>query len=156
MAMLYYHAELRNYAVVGTANKNEHGQGFFVKYGDSGVDIAPIEHLYKTQVYQLARELDVPLEIQQRPPTSDTYSAPTTQEEFFFRLPFELMDLLWYAQENQVPIEEVAQTLGLTAVQVQRAFDDFVRKERTTTYLRTPSLNLAATPNHETADGNLP
>ena len=66
------------------------------------------------------------------------------------------MDLLWYAQENQVPIEEVAQTLGLTAVQVQRAFDDFVRKERTTTYLRTPSLNLAATPNHETADGNLP
>ena len=82
MAMLYYHAELRNYAVVGTANKNEHGQGFFVKHGDGGVDVQPITHLFKTQVYQLAEYLGIPQDIRERIPTSDTYSAPQTQEEF--------------------------------------------------------------------------
>ena len=141
-AMLYYHAELRNHAVIGTPNKNEHDQGFFVKYGDGGVDLKPIVHLYKTQVYQLARYLDVPQVIQERTPTSDTYSAPSTQEEFFFRLPFETMDLLWYAQENGLSEEETARGLGLETIQVHRAFEDFTRKARTTAYLRTPPLDL--------------
>ena len=143
MAMLYYHAELRNYAVIGTPNKNEHEQGFFVKHGDGGADLMPIVHLYKTQVYQLARELGVPEIIQQRVPTTDTYSAPSTQEEFFFRLPFATMDLLWYGQEHQIPIEDVANALALTPIQVQRAYDDFTRKTRTTAYLRTPPLHMA-------------
>ncbi len=142
MAMVYYHAELRNYLVIGTPNKNEHDQGFFVKFGDGGSDVRPIVHLYKTQIYQLARFLGVPEVIQQRPPTSDTYSAPTTQEEFFFRLPFATMDLLWYAQEHGVPVAEVAAALGLQPVQVQRAFDDFTRKHRTTEFLRQPPLEL--------------
>jgi NAD+ synthase len=137
MAMLYYHAELRNYAVVGTPNKNEHDQGFFVKWGDGGYDVAPIRHLYKTQVYQLAEYLDVPREIRQATPTTDTYSAPSTQEEFFFRLPFEVMDLLWYAQEHDVPAEEAAEVMGLTEEQVERVFRDLVQKNRTTRYLRT-------------------
>jgi NAD+ synthase len=140
MSTLYYHAESRNYAVIGTANKNEHDQGFFVKYGDGGVDIQPIAHLYKTQIYQLAKFLEVPDEIQRRPPTTDTYSASCTQQEFFFRLPFETMDLLWYAQEHQIPISEVAQGMGLTEVQVQRAYNDFSRKERATDYLRMPPI----------------
>lgn len=142
MAMLYYHAELRNFAVIGTANKNEHHQGFFVKYGDGGVDVRPITHLYKTQIYQLARFLDVPEEIQRRPPTTDTYSARSTQQEFFFRLPFETMDLLWYAQENSVPVSEVSKVMELNEQQVQRAFTDFSRKSRTTEYLRTQPLGL--------------
>ncbi len=143
MSMLYYHAELRNYAVIGTANKNEHGQGFFVKWGDGGVDIRPIIHLFKTQIYQLAEYLDVPEEVRQRPPTSDTYSAHQTQEEFFFRLPFKTMDLLWYALENDVPVPEVAAGMGLTEEQVQRAFNDFLRKQRTTDYLRMPPVELS-------------
>lgn len=138
MAMLYYHAEVNNYAVIGTGNKNEHDQGFFVKYGDGGADLKPIAHLYKTQVYQLAKYLDIPEEIQERTPTTDTYSAHSSQEEFFFRLPFETMDLLWYAQENDFPVTEVAEIMGLTEVQVQRAFNDFKRKQRTTEYLRIP------------------
>jgi NAD+ synthase len=138
MAMLYYHAELRNYAVIGTSNKNELDQGFLVKYGDGGVDVKAIGHLYKTQVYQLAEYLDVPTEIRERTPTSDTYSAPCDQEEFFFRLPFETMDVLWYAQEHQVPVGEVAAAMGLTEAQVHRAFADFTRKHRTTEYLRMP------------------
>ncbi len=142
MCMLYYHAELRNYAVIGTGNKNEHEQGFFVKYGDGGTDIKPIAHLFKTQIYQLAEYLDVPHEILSRPPTTDTYSAHSTQEEFFFRLPFETMDLLWYAQENSIPIPKVAEVMKLTETQVQRAFDDFTRKGRTTEYLRMPPLGI--------------
>lgn len=142
MAMLYYHAELRHFAVVGTANKNEHEQGFFVKFGDGGVDIRPIAHLFKTQVYRLAEYLDVPEEIRHRPPTSDTYSAGTTQEEFFFRLPFALMDVLWSAHERGVPIQRVAAEAGLTVEQVGRVFQDLDRKHRTTEYLRMAPVNL--------------
>ena len=141
MTMLYYHAELRNYAVVGTPNKNEHDQGFFVKWGDGGYDVAPIRHLYKTQVYQLAEYLDIPATIRQATPTTDTYSAPTSQEEFFFRLPFEIMDLLWYAMEHDVPVKDTAEVMGLTEQQVSRAFADFVRKKRATEYLRTLPLD---------------
>jgi NAD+ synthase len=140
MAMLYYHAELRNYAVIGTPNKNEHGQGFFVKWGDGGYDVAPIRHLYKTQVFQLAEYLEVPAEIRTATPTTDTYSAPSSQEEFFFRMPFEVMDLLWYALEHGVPPSEVASIMDLTQDQVQRAFADLARKQRTTQYLRTRPL----------------
>lgn len=142
MAMLYYHAEVRHFAVVGTANKNEHEQGFFVKFGDGGVDIRPIAHLFKTQVYQLAEYLDVPEEIRRRPPTTDTYSAASTQEEFFFRLPFPLLDALWSAQERNVPIDTVAAEAGLTVEQVRRVFRDLDRKRRTTEYLRLAPVAL--------------
>jgi NAD+ synthase len=114
-----------------------------VKFGDGGVDLKPIVHLYKTQVYQLAAHLDVPEIIQKRTPTSDTYSAPATQEEFFFRMPFAMMDLLWYAQENGVSPEETGLALDLSPSQVQNAFDDFNRKTRATHYLRTPPLDMA-------------
>jgi NAD+ synthase len=143
-AMLYYHAELNHYAVAGTANKNEHDQGFFVKYGDSGVDIKTIGHLYKTQIYQLADYLGVPDGIRNRTPTTDTYSAPCTQEEFYFRMPFQTMDLLWYAQETGVPVAEVAAVMGLTEEQVRRAFADFDAKRRATAYLSSPPLGVEA------------
>jgi NAD+ synthase len=141
-ALLYYHAELRDYAVIGTPQKNEHDQGFFVKYGDGAMDVKPIGHLYKTQVYQLAAYLGVPEEICNSTPTSDTYSAGSSQEEFFFRLPFELLDLLWYALEYDVPAADVAREMDLTEEQVQRVFDDLTRKQRTTAYLRMPPLGL--------------
>ncbi|SPE58849.1 NH(3)-dependent NAD(+) synthetase [Verrucomicrobia bacterium] len=136
MSTLYFHAEARQFAVIGTANKNEFAQGFFVKYGDGGVDIQAIAHLFKTQVYQLARFLGVPEGIQKRIPTTDTYSAPCDQQEFFFRLPFETLDLLWFAKEQGIPVPEVASGMGLSEVQVQRVFDDIGRKQRTTEFLR--------------------
>lgn len=142
MALLYYHAELRNYAVIGTANKAEHDQGFFVKHGDGGVDVQPIGHLFKTQVYQLAEYLDVPVEVRQRAPTSDTYSAGSTQEEFFFRVPFEILDVVWLGYEQGVPSKEIGSALGLSAEQVERVIADIVRKERTTAYLRMGALSL--------------
>lgn len=141
MSMLYYHAEARHYAVVGTPNKHEVEQGFFVKYGDGGADLMPIAHLYKTQVYQLGRYLGVPDEILQRVPTTDTYSAEQTQEEFFFQLPFETLDLLWYAWENHYPPAEVGDVLGLSEQQVKSVFTNFARKQQTTAYLRMAPLN---------------
>jgi len=140
MAMLYYHAELHDYAVIGTPPKDEKDMGFFVKYGDGGMDVKPIAHLYKTQVYQLADYLDIPAGIRNRPPTSDTYSAGSTQEEFFFRLPFETLDLLWYGWENDVPEVEVSGVLDIPEKQVSRAYHDFHRKKQTTDFLRTPPL----------------
>ena len=134
--MLYYHAESRNYAVIGTPNKNEHEMGFFVKYGDGGADIRPIVHLFKTQVYQLAEYLDVPDEIRERIPTSDTYSAEQTQEEFFFRLPFDVLDLIWHGWEKGVSVADIAQASGLDAEKVEFAIDDLKRKIKTTEYLR--------------------
>jgi NAD+ synthase len=144
MSTLYYHAEARQFAVMGTANKNEHDEGFFVKYGDGGVDIQVIAHLFKTQVYQLAKYLGVPESIQKRTPTTDTYSAPCDQQEFFYRLPFDVLDLLWYAKENSVPHVETARVMGLTEVQVGRAFDDIDRKIRTTDFLRLLPPKLGA------------
>lgn len=142
MSMLYYHAELRNYAVIGTPNKNEHLLGFFVKHGDGGTDISPISHLFKTQVYQLARHLDVPEEIQRRTPTSDTYPGGSTQEEFFFRLPFDILDTIWFGYEQGVSSQEIAQGLNLSIEQVERVVADIVRKQRTTAYLRMPTITL--------------
>lgn len=142
MAMLYHHAETRNYAVIGTANKNERDQGFFVKHGDGGIDVDAIVHLYKTQVYQLAAYLEIPEEIQRRPPTTDTYSAPSTEEEFFFRLPFATMDLLWYALEHGVAAADAAQAMDLTPQQVERAYREFEQKRRATEYLRAAPLTM--------------
>lgn len=142
MSMLYYHAELLHYAVIGTPNKHEVEQGFFVKNGDSGADIMPIAHLYKTQVYQLANYLDIPIEIINRTPTSDTYSAEQTQEEFFFQLPFHQMDLLWYAFKNQYDPEEVGKVLGRTREEIEKVFGGFERRIKTTDYLRMAPLTI--------------
>lgn len=136
MCMLYYYAEQNYYSVIGTSNKQEINQGFFVKHGDGGVDVMAIGHLYKTQVYQLAEYLDVPKEIINRTPTTDTYSAEQTQEEFFFQLPFKEMDLLWYAYENNYKPEDVSGAVHKSTEAVKNIFSSFDRKKKTTEYLR--------------------
>ena len=98
----YYHADRLNYAVIGTPNRLEYDQGFFVKNGDGAADVKPIAHLYKSQVYQLAEHLGVPEEIRRRPPTTDTWSLAQTQEEFYFSLPYREMDLCLYGLNNGV------------------------------------------------------
>ena len=136
MSMLYYHAERLHYAVLGTPNKHEVEQGFFVKYGDGGADVMPIGHLYKTQVYQLAEYLGVPEEIIERTPTTDTYSAEQTQEDFFYQMPFEDMDLIWYGWENGYPEEEVGKVMGRSSSEINSIYKNFERKRKTTDYLR--------------------
>ncbi len=136
MSMLYYHAERLHYSVIGTPNKHEQEQGFFVKYGDGGADVMPIGNLYKTQVYQLAEYIGIPKRIIERTPTTDTYSAEQTQEEFFYQLPFELMDIYWYGFENGYEAKEVAEVMGESEERVTALFRNFKRKRQTTEYLR--------------------
>lgn len=136
MSMLYYHAERLHYAVIGTPNKHETEQGFFVKYGDGGADVMPIGKLYKTQVYQLAEYLGVPREIINRTPTTDTYSAQQTQEEFFFQLPHETLDLVNYGWKNDYPAAEVAAVLGKEEQDIRNMYKNMERKGKTTDYLR--------------------
>jgi NAD+ synthase len=142
----YYHADRLNYAVVGTPNRLEYDQGFFVKNGDGAADVKPIAHLYKTQVYQLGEYLGVPAEIQERPPTTDTYSLPQSQEEFYFSLPYEKLDLCLYARNNDVPAAAVAEAVGLDSEDVDRVFADIDAKRRATRYLHLGPQLVAPVP----------
>lgn len=136
----YYHADRLNYAVAGTPNRLEYDQGFFVKQGDGTADLMPIVHLYKTQVYQLAEYLGVDEEIRRRPPTTDTFSMAQSQEEFYFALPYHLMDLCLYGVNHGLSAEEVAAAADLTAVQVQKVFKDIDSKRRAARYLHARPL----------------
>ena len=136
----YYHADRLNYAVAGTPNRLEYDQGFFVKQGDGAADTKPIAHLYKTQVYQLAEFLQVPEEIRRRAPTTDTFSLPQTQEEFYFTLPYDRMDLCLYAADHGIAAEEVAPAVELSPAQVERVFGDIRAKRRGARYLHSPPL----------------
>jgi NAD+ synthase len=131
----YYHADRLNYAVMGTPNRLEYDQGFFVKLGDGSADVKPIAHLYKSQVYALAEFLGVPEEIRSRPPTTDTYSLPQSQEEFYFSLPYQLMDLCLFAKNHGVPLDQVAAGTGLEPEQVERVYRDIDQKRQSTEYL---------------------
>ncbi|MER8535477.1 NAD(+) synthase [Mesorhizobium sp. M1005] len=131
----YYHADRLNFAVLGTPNRLEYDQGFFVKNGDGAADVKPIAHLYKTQVYALAPHLGVPEEIRNRPPTTDTYSLAQTQEEFYFSLPYDRMDICLYGLNNGMAAEVVGQAAGLAASQVERVWADIIAKRKATRYL---------------------
>ena len=129
----YYHADRLNYAVAGTPNRLEYDQGFFVKQGDGAADFKPIAHLYKTQVYALAEYLGVPEEIRARPPTTDTFSLPQTQEEFYFALPYAEMDLCLYGSDHGVPpARGRARRSASPREQVERVYQDIEAKRRAT------------------------
>ncbi|MBB5049367.1 NAD+ synthase [Rhodopseudomonas rhenobacensis] len=131
----YYHADRLNYAVLGTPNRLEYDQGFFVKNGDGAADVKPLAHLYKTQVYALAAHLGIPEEICRRPPTTDTYSLAQTQEEFYFSLPYDRMDLCLYGLNNGISADEVGAAAKLSAVEVERVWADIAAKRKATRYL---------------------
>jgi NAD+ synthase len=139
----YYHADRFNFAVIGTPNRLEYDQGFFVKNGDGAADLKPIAHLYKSQVYQLAAHLGVPETICRRPPTTDTWSMAQSQEEFYFSLPYDRMDLCLYGLNHGVPAAEVAAAAGLTEAQLKAVWADIERKRVATRYLHLPPLLIA-------------
>jgi NAD+ synthase len=131
----YYHADRLNYAVVGTPNRLEYDQGFFVKNGDGSADVKPIAHLYKTQVYALARHLKLPKEICDATPTTDTYSLAQGQDEFYFALPYQQMDLALYALNHGYPAKSLADAVGITETQAANVFRDIEAKRKATRYM---------------------
>jgi NAD+ synthase len=136
----YHHADRLDYAVVGTPNLLEYDQGFFVKNGDGAADVKPIAHLYKTQVYQLAEFLGIPEAIRTRPPTTDTYSLPQSQEEFYFSLPYDKLDLCLYAYNEGFAPEAVSSVAGLDPEVVATVYKDIEHKRRAAAYLHAPPL----------------
>lgn len=131
----YFHADRLNYAVIGTPNLLEYDQGFFVKNGDGAADIKPIAHLYKTQVYALARHLGLPNDVCNAMPTTDTYSLAQGQDEFYFALPYDKMDLALWAHNHALPASELAQALGIRPEDAAFIYADIEAKRRTTHYL---------------------
>ena len=144
MSRLYYHAEKNNFLVCGTTNKAEFQQGYFVKYGDGGVGIEPLVNIFKTQVYQLANSLEIPREIIQRKASPDTWSFDVSDEEFFFSLPYEIIDLMIYAKEKSISLDEISVSINLKEDQVKRILKS---QERKWNYSKTsrifpPSFNM--------------
>jgi NAD+ synthase len=127
----YTHADRLNYAVLGTPNRLEYELGFFVRGGDGLADLKPIAHLYKSQVYQMAAYLGLPEEIQAQSPSTDTYTLPQSQEEFYYALPYDKLDLALCAYGRGASEEEAATALNLTVPQVHRVYKDVVAKRRT-------------------------
>jgi NAD+ synthase len=138
--MEYHYADRFHYAVIGTPNRLEYDQGFFVKNGDGSADLKPIAHLYKTQVYQLAEFLDVPADIRKRPPTTDTYSLAQSQEEFYFAVPYHQLDVCLFGLNHHMSPADVAPLANLTAEQVELVYKDIRSKRSTTSYLHKAPL----------------
>ena len=144
MSRLYYHAEKNNFLVCGTTNKAEFQQGYFVKYGDGGVDIEPLASLFKTQVYQLAESLNIPSEIIERKASPDTWSFQVSDEEFFFSLRYDIIDLMLYAQEKSIPLNDICSTLEFDENKVKRILKSQERKWNSSKSSRTfpPSFDM--------------
>jgi len=142
----YFHADRLGYAVAGTPNRLEYDQGFFVKNGDGAADVKPIAHLYKSQVYALAEHLGVPRTIRERPPTTDTYSMEQTQDEFYFALPYQALDLCLWGRNHGLAVADVAGALGVRPAVVEAAYRDIEQKRRTTRYLHERPLLVEEIP----------
>ncbi len=142
----YFHADRLNYSVVGTPNRLEYDQGFFVKNGDGAADLKPIAHLYKSQVFALARHLDLPKEICEGRPTTDTYSLPQGQDEFYFALPYEQMDLALWAMNHDLPAEVLGRAIGVTPERAALVYRDIQAKRATTRALHSRPLLIQAVP----------
>ena len=122
MTSLYFHAEKNNFSVVGTTNKSEYQQGYFVKYGDGGSDIEPLVNMYKSQIYQLGKFLEVPNEILTSDASPDVWSFSTSDEEFFYTVPYHIVDLILYARENKLSINDVEKISELKKDDIENLF----------------------------------
>ena len=141
-----------NFAVAGTPNRLEYDQGFFVKNGDGAADFKPIAHLYKSQVYQLAEALGVPAAIRRRPPTTDTWSLPQGQDEYYFSLPYDRMDLCLYGLDNGILREDVGRAAGLSPDEVDAVWRNIASKRKVAEYLHAqPATCRASRPDPRSA-----
>lgn len=142
----YFHADRLNYAVVGTPNRLEYDQGFFVKNGDGSADVKPIAHLYKVQVYALARYMKLPPEICSATPTTDTYSLPQGQDEFYFALPYAQMDLALWAHNHSIPAADLARVLNIDPTRAERVYADIENKRRMSKLLHQKAVLVEPVP----------
>lgn len=134
MAIIYHHAEIRNYAVVGTINKTEYFLGFFVPFGDGVADIMPLLNLYKTDVYEIARELEVPEEIINQAPSPDL--IPGLSDELILGMNYQKIDEIL----NQI---EQNKSLNTASNEFRYIAEIFERAKRFRAFLFTASRSAA-------------
>ncbi|MEZ5073534.1 MAG: NAD(+) synthase [Solirubrobacterales bacterium] len=126
--------------VIGTPNLLEYDQGFFVKGGDGLADVKPIAGLYKGQVYAVARELGLPEAITSRSPTTETFSLPQTQEEFYFGHSYQRMDELMWGHEHGVEPADLVARVGMSVEEVEVAYAEIDRRRTATAYLHAAAV----------------
>jgi len=136
MTMLYYYGEKNNLCVIGTTNKSEYLQGYFVKYGDGGSDIEPLVNLYKLQIYQLGAFLKIPEEILNKNASPDVWSFVTTDEEFFYSVPYDIVDLMLYARENNLSVAKIRQLSNLSLDEVENLLKTHDQKRAKSQHMR--------------------
>lgn len=106
MITLFDFAKKENALVVGTENKSEYHLGYFTRFGDEASDIEPIQHLYKTQVYELARYLSLPKSIIDKSPSANLWITQTDEGEFGFTYK-EADSVLYLYFDQRKTIEEI-------------------------------------------------
>ena len=136
MTMLYFYAERNNFAVLGSTNKSEYIQGYFVKYGDGGVDLEPLQNLYKTQVYQLGNFLNIPETILSRNASPDTWSFEVSDEDFFYGVDYKTLDIIWYCKENNIPLDDITKLINLEKNQIENLILYLEKRWKTTSHMR--------------------
>ena len=136
MTMLYFYAEKNNFAVLGSTNKSEYIQGYFVKYGDGGVDLEPLQNLYKTQVYQLGNFLNLPETILSRKASPDTWSFEVSDEDFFYGVDYATLDLIWHGKENNIPLDDMTKFVNLEKNQIKNLISYLEKRWKISSHMR--------------------
>jgi len=141
MTIIYYYANAKNYLVSGTGNKSEILIGYFTKYGDGACDIEPIGDLYKNDVYELAKFLNVPQEIVEKPPRAGLWNNQTDEEEI--GMSYDLIDqILYLYTEKDMKNTEIAEKLEISADDVDMIITKVIRSEHKSKVPESPQKTI--------------
>ena len=141
MTIIYYYANAKNYLVSGTGNKSEILIGYFTKYGDGACDIEPIGDLYKNDVYELAKFINVPQEIVEKPPRAGLWNNQTDEEEI--GMSYDLIDqILYLYTEKDMKNTEIAEKLEISADDVDMIITKVIRSEHKSKVPESPQKTI--------------
>ena len=141
MTIIYYYANAKNYLVSGTGNKSEILIGYFTKYGDGACDIEPIGDLYKNDVYELAKFLNVPQEIVEKPPRAGLWNNQTDEEEI--GMSYDLIDqILYLYTEKYMKNTEIAEKLEISVDDVDMIITKVIRSEHKSKVPESPQKTI--------------
>ncbi len=128
MSIIYYYANAKNYLVIGTGNKSEILIGYFTKHGDGACDLEPIGDLYKTEVYELSKLMDVKQEIIEKPPRAGLWNNQTDEAEI--GMSYDLLDqILYLYTEKDIKNTEIAEKLDISVDDVDMIINKIIRSE---------------------------
>ncbi len=137
MSIIYFYANSKNYLVSGTGNKSEILIGYFTKHGDGACDIEPIGDLYKTDVYQLAKYLEIPQEIIDKPPRAGLWNNQTDEDEI--GMTYELLDKILYRNlEKDIDAKSIADELDIEVDEVNNIINRVYRNKHKSTVPESP------------------